>query len=89
MSEPTIIEIQEHIIEMDGIQYRLYDVSSEGKTPEMLKNHWSFCWKCDGNEYAPREDMDRYRIFDHYCHGHHKTLRCDPNRGIVYKRVLG
>ena len=27
--EPTITEVQEHIIEMDGIRYHLVDVSSQ------------------------------------------------------------
>lgn len=85
MAEPMITEVQEHIVEMEGIRYHLEDVTG-GEPPDRSK-HQSWCSRCDGNDPAPREDEDRIRIFDHYCYGHHKTLRCDPDRGIVYKRI--
>lgn len=84
MAEPEIIEIQEHVIMMEGVQYHLEDVT--GGEPPDRNSHQSWCWRCDGHELAPHEDGDRYRIFDLYCYGHHKPLLCDPNRGIVYKR---
>ena len=86
MAEPKIIEVQEHIIEMDGIRYHLFDASTGESRPDARK-HQSWCWCCDGNELAPRDDEDRYKIFDHYCSGHDKTLRCDPDRAIVYRRI--
>jgi len=84
MAEPTIIEIQPQIIEMDGKRYQLECVSCRG-----LKRtqHQQWCVHCDGNGLAPREDEDRIRIFDHYCYGHRKPLLCEPESGIVYKQI--
>jgi len=78
--EPKITEVQEHVIEMEGTKYHLIDVSNVLK-----ENHQSWCWQCDGHNPAPRDDEDRLSIFDHYCYGRNKTLKCDPDRGLVYK----
>ncbi len=86
MAEPKITEVQEHIIEMDGIYYHLVDATT-GEPPDRSK-HQSWCWRCAGKVPAPREDEDRLNIFDHYCSGHHKILKCDPDRGIVYKLTI-
>lgn len=86
MAEPTITEIQEQIIELDGVRFHLVDVSREERPDE--KKHQSWCWKCDGRDPAPCDDEDRLHIFDHYCYGSHFPLCCDPIRGKVYKRVL-
>jgi hypothetical protein len=85
MSEPEITEIQEQIIDMEGIKYRLVDLSRSGLD---RKKHESWCAHCDGNAQAPPEDMDRFRIFDHFCYGHRWPLLCKPEKGLVYKKVL-
>ena len=84
MSEPTITEVQEQVIEMEGVKYHLENVSARGL--ERAK-HQPWCVHCDGNAVAPREDMDRFKLFDHYCHGRRSPLLCDPDKGVVYKRV--
>jgi hypothetical protein len=83
MAEPTITEVQEHVIEMDGIKYHLVDAEKTLEPPDRNK-HQSWCWRCAGHELAQKEDEDRLHIFDHYCYGHRKPLLCDPDRGIVY-----
>lgn len=85
MSEPKISEVQEHIIEMERVRYRLVDATTLDLPARPA--HQSWCWHCAGNAPAPPEDEDRIKIFDHYCCGHHKTLRCDPFRGIIYEKI--
>lgn len=84
MAEPKITEVQEQIIEMDGIKYHLVDLSSSGLE---RGKHQPWCQHCDGNVYAPRDDEDRLHLFDHYCIGYGKPLQCSPERAMVYKRV--
>ena len=84
MSQPTITEVQEHIILMEGVRYRLADVSKLGLP---RKEHQPWCVHCDGHSMAPLEDLDRIHIFDHYCYGHHSPLLCRPDIGLVYKLI--
>lgn len=84
MSEPKIIETQEQIIEMDGVRYRLEDISHSGLE---RGKHQPWCQFCDGNARAPLDDEDRVSLFDHYCYGHQKPLLCDPDRALVYRRI--
>jgi hypothetical protein len=78
-----IKEVQEHIIELDGVRYRLACVTCMPKP----QGHDSWCVLCDGNDRAPADDPDRYRLFDEYCHGYRRPLHCEPHYGIVYKRI--
>lgn len=87
MSEPIIKQVQEQIIEMDGTQYRIVDVSNE-----IPPKHQCGCYFCDGNQRAPHDDQDRLNVFDHYCFGHRWPLSCTPNGGdsdrvMVYKET--
>ena len=82
--DAIIRETQEHIIEMDGVKYHLENVSTLGLE---RPRHQPWCVFCDGNGLAPKEDMDRLRLFDNYCYGHQRPLLCCPERGFVYKRV--
>ena len=84
MAEPDIVEVQEHIIEMDGVRYHLEQLQDRDftRTP-----HQPWCEHCHGNDLAPREDEDRYRIFDHYCSPRRQPLRCDPDNAVVYRRM--
>jgi hypothetical protein len=84
MAEPTIVEVQEHIIEMQTVRYHLVNLSNSGLE---RGNHQPWCQHCDGNTPAPRDDEDRIKLFDHYCHGYQIPLLCDPHRAIVYKRI--
>lgn len=83
MAIPVITEVQEQIIEMDGVRYHLVDLSGSGLA---RPPHQPWCIHCDGNDLAPRDDPDRFRIFDEYCHGHQHPLLCKPEQGLVYKR---
>jgi hypothetical protein len=86
MEPPEIKQIQEQIIEMDGVQYHLVDV-----THEPLKPHESGCAHCAGNERAPVGDIERFKLFDHYCG--RWPLTCEPHgrnydrRRFVYKAL--
>jgi hypothetical protein len=87
MAEPRIVEVQQHIIEMEAVWYRLVHGPSTTMEPPDKRKHQSWCWRCAGHEPAPREDEDRLTIFDHFCYGHHHPLLCDPFRGIIYEKI--
>jgi hypothetical protein len=88
MAEPRITEVQEQIIEMEGVRYHLVNVAQWPKPP----NQQSCCYYCDGHELTP-EDPDRYRAFDHVCKPdavwteQDAPMLCCSREGWVYKRM--
>jgi hypothetical protein len=84
MTDGKIIEVQEQIIEQDGVRYHLVNISNSGLT---LSPHQPWCQHCDGLDSAPKKDEDRLHIFDNYCYGNQRPLLCLPDIGLVYKRM--